>query len=101
MLVNLIFYIYFIYISKCMITAPVVLTACLRARYTKYAFTRSVHQPLAYISGVLIKQLLIRGRHQYIDYVVCFNEKDSHHPNEHTVLYVFCAPGYDLIVSLN
>src|SRR6266567_1079690 len=64
-------------------------------------FTRSVHQPLAYASGALMKQLLIRGRHQYIYYVVCFNIKDSHHPNEHTILYVFRAPGYDSIVSLN
>jgi hypothetical protein len=40
---------------QCIITAPVVPTACLRVRYTRYAFTRSVHQPLAYASGVLIK----------------------------------------------
>ena len=87
---------------QCIITAPVVPTACLRVRYTKYVFTRSVHQLLAYASGVLMKQLLIRGRHQYIDYVVCFNTIDSHHhPNEHTILYVFRAPGYDSIVSLN
>jgi len=64
-------------------------------------FTRSVHQPLAYASSALMKQLLIRGRHQYIDYVICFNTKDSHHPNEHIILYVFRAPGYDSIVSLN
>ena len=65
-------------------------------------FTRSVHQPLAYASGALMRQLLIRGRHQYINYVVCFNTIDSHHhPNEHTILYVFRAPGYDLIVLLN
>src|SRR6266702_551026 len=36
--------------------------------------------------------------HQYIDYVVYFNRIDSHyHPNEHTILYVFRAPGYDLL----
>ena len=29
--------------------APIVPTACLRVRYTKYAFTRLVHQPPAYI----------------------------------------------------
>ena len=37
------------------ITAPVVLTACLRVRYAGYAFTRSVHQPPAYASGALLK----------------------------------------------
>ena len=39
----------------CIITAPIILTACLRARYARYAFTRSVHQPLAYASGALMK----------------------------------------------
>ena len=87
---------------QCIITAPVVLTACLRVWYTKYVFTRLVYQPLAYASGILMKQLLIRGRHQYIDYIVCFNTINSHHhPNKHTILYIFHAPKYDLIVSLN
>ena len=35
--------------------APIILTACLRVRYTKYAFTRLVHQPPAYASGALMK----------------------------------------------
>ena len=35
---------------QCLITAPVVQSAYLRAWYTKYAFTRSVYQPLAYAS---------------------------------------------------
>jgi hypothetical protein len=39
----------------CIITASVIPTACLRARYTEYAFTRSVHQPPAYASGTLLK----------------------------------------------
>ena len=38
----------------CIITAPVVPTACLRVWYTEYAFTRSVY-PLAYASGALLK----------------------------------------------
>ena len=39
---------------------------------------------------------------QYIDYVVNLNRIDSHHhPNEHTILYVFRAPGYDSIVPLS
>ena len=29
--------------AYCIIIAPVVLTACLRVRYAKYAFTRLVH----------------------------------------------------------
>ena len=40
--------------------------------------------------------------HQYIDYVVCFNTRDSYyHPKEHTILYVFRAPGSDSLVPLN
>src|SRR6266699_849324 len=93
---------YFSKYRQYIITALVVLTTCLRVWYTKYVFTYLVHQPLAYASGALMKQLLIRGRHRYIDYIVCFNTKDSHHhPNEHTILYVFRAPGYDSIVSLD
>ena len=39
---------------QCIITAPVILTACLRVRYTKYTFTRLVY-PLAYASSTLLK----------------------------------------------
>src|SRR6266702_1082145 len=40
--------------------------------------------------------------HQYIDHVVCFNTRDSHHrPKEHTIPYVFRAPGHDSLVLLN
>ena len=42
-------------VTYCLITAPVVPTACLRAWYSSYAFTRSVHQPLAYASGALME----------------------------------------------
>ena len=45
---------------QCTITAPVVLTACLRVRYTEYAFTRLVYL-LAYASGALLKHWLVRG----------------------------------------
>ena len=35
-------------------------------------------------------------------HIVYINRIDSHHhPNEHTILYVFRAPGYDSLVSLN
>ena len=74
-----------------------------------------MHQPLVYAFGVLttclrvrctnhllIKHWLIRGEaHEYIDHVVCFNIKNSHHPNKHTILHVFRACGYDSIVPLN
>jgi hypothetical protein len=88
---------------QCIITAPVVPTACLRVRYAEYAFTRSVHQPPAYASGAPLKHWLIRGEvRQYIDHVVYLNRIDSHHhPKEHTILYVFRAPGYDLLVLLS
>jgi hypothetical protein len=40
--------------------------------------------------------------HQYIDHVVCFNTRDSHHhPKEYTILYVFRALRYDSLVPLN
>src|SRR6266702_6803736 len=57
----------------------------------------SVHQPLAY------EALTNQGEvHQYIDLVVCFNTKGSHHrPKEHTIPYVFRAPGHDSLVLLN
>ena len=60
---------------------------------TAYA---SLHQPLVY------KALTNQGEaHQYIDPVVYFNTKDSHHhPNKHTILHIFRAPGSDLLVLL-
>ena len=49
-----------------------------------------------------MKHWLIRGEvHQYIDHIVCFNTQDSHHPNKHMILHVFCARGYDSIVPLS
>jgi hypothetical protein len=74
-------------INICIITAPVVPTACLRVRCTNHSLTRLTNQG---------------GAHQYIDYAVYFNTKDSyHHPNEHIILYVFRAPGYDSLVLLS
>ena len=61
---------------------------------TAYA---SLHQPLVY--KALANQ---GGAHRYIDLVVYFNTKDSHHyPKEHTIPYVFRAPGYDSLVLLS
>ena len=56
-----------------------------------------MHQPLVY------KALTNQGEaHQYIDYAVYFNIKDSHHhPNKHIILYVFHAPRSDSLVPLN
>jgi hypothetical protein len=34
--------------------------------------------------------------HQYIDYIVCFNTRDSHHLYKYMILYVFHARKYDL-----
>ena len=42
-------------VSNYIIIPPIVLIACLRVRYTKYTFTRSVHQLPAYASSALIK----------------------------------------------
>jgi hypothetical protein len=69
-----------------MITAPSVPNAYLRVRCTNHSLITNN-----------------RGRaRQYIDYVVYLNRINSHyHPKEHTILYVFRAPGYDSIVLLS
>src|SRR6266702_8307196 len=96
-------------ISFCIITAPVLLNACLRVWYTKCVFTRLVR---VYTFGVPTTRLRVwctfetltnQGEaHQYIDLVVCFNTEDSHHhPNKHIILYVFYAPRSDSLVLLN
>ena len=88
--------------SLCLITAPVVPTRI-------YAL---VHQVRVYAFGVLTTRLRVwcapealtnqGGRtHQYIDHVACFNTRDSHHPNKHTILHVFHARGYDSPVPLS
>src|SRR6266702_5728977 len=69
-------------ISFCIITAPVLLNACLRVWYTKCVFTRLVR---VYAFGVPTTRLRVwctrkaltnQGEaHQYIDLVVCFKYK--------------------------
>ena len=87
---------------QCLITVPVIPTR-------KYAL---VHQVRVYAFGTLTTCLRVwctpealtnqGGRtHQYIDHVACFNTKDSHHPNKHTILHVFRARGYDSPVPLS
>ena len=74
--------------------------------------TRLVQQPRIYIFGAPTTCLCVqciykaltnqREAHQYIDFVVCFNIKDSHHRlKEHMILYVFYAPRHDSLISLN
>jgi hypothetical protein len=51
-----------------------------------------VHQPPAY------EALTNQGYAPvsvYIDYIACFKGIDSHHPQEHRILYVLRAPEYD------
>jgi hypothetical protein len=88
---------------QCLITAPVVPTRI-------YALVHQVH---VYAFGAPTTRLHVwctpktltnqGGRtHQYIDHIVCFNTRDSHHyPKEHTILYVFRALGYDSLVPLS
>ena len=66
-------------------------------RYTTHSGTRATRSGMRQkCSGISYVPVSVgTGTHQYIDHVVCFNTKDSHHPNEHTILYVFRAPGYD------
>ena len=79
---------------------------------TNRVLTRSVHQPRVFAFGAPTTRLRVwctyealtnQGEtHQYIDHAVCINTKDSHHhPNEHTILHVFRAPGSDSLVLLN
>jgi len=39
--------------------------------------------------------------HLGVDYVSLLYTIDSHYPNKHTILHVFRARGYDLLVLLN
>ena len=79
---------------------------------TNRVLTRLVHQVYIYAFSAPTTYLRIQctpevltnqgGRtHQYIDYIACFNIRDSHHPNKHTILHVFHARGYDSIVPLS
>ena len=81
---------------------------------TNRVLTRSVHQVRVYAFGapttvytlvhqpLVYKALTNQGEaHQYIDHVVCFNTRDSHHPNKYMILHVFRARGYDSIVPLS
>ena len=80
---------------QCIITAPVVPAACLRV----YAFSAPTTRLRVWCT---YEALTNQGEvHQYIDHVVCFNTKDSHHLNKHTILHVFRACGYDSIVLLS
>src|SRR5271170_6729657 len=73
---------------------------------TNRVLTRSVHQVRVYAFGAPTTRL--RGwctpealtnqggrTHQYIDHVVCFNTRTSHHLHKHTILHVFRARRYD------
>ena len=56
----------------------------------------------AYASSTLLKRQLRGEVRQYIDYVAHLNRIDSHYyPKEHTILYVFRAPGYNSPVLLS
>ena len=79
---------------------------------TNRVLTRSVHQVRVYAFGALTTRLRVRCTpkaltnqgevRQYIDQVVYLNRIDSYYyPKEHTILYVFRAPGYNSLVLLN
>jgi hypothetical protein len=88
-------------------------------KYRQCLITAPVYQPCIYAFGVpttAFGALTTRlrgwctpealtnqggGTHQYIDHVVCFNIKDSHHLYKHTILHVFHARRYDSIVLLS
>jgi hypothetical protein len=90
--------------------APVVLTRiyALVHQVRVYAFgvpTTAFSAPTTHLRSWYTPEALTNqgGRaHQYIDHVVCFNTRTSHHhPKEHTIQYVFRAPGYDSLIPLS
>ena len=73
---------------------------------TNHVLTRLVQQPRIYAFGAPTTRLCVQCTYealtnqgevyQYINYVVCFNIKDSHHRlKEYMILYVFCTPRHD------
>ena len=72
---------------------------------TNRILTRSVHQVRVYAfsaSTTVYKALTNQGEvHQYIDHIICFNTKDSHHLNKHIILQVFHARGYNSLMLLS
>ena len=87
---------------QCLITAPVIPTPCVRVRYANcvYAFGAPITRLRVWYT---YEALTHQGEaHQYIDHVVRFNMKDSHHRlKEHTIPYVFRAPRHDSPVPLS
>ena len=79
--------------------------------YTDRVPTRLIHRVRVYAFGVPTylrvrctpKAVTNQGEvRQYIDQVVYLNRIDSHHyPKEHTILYVFRAPGYNSPILLS
>ena len=79
---------------------------------TNRVLTRSVRRVRVYAFSALTTYLRVRCTpkaltnqgevRQYIDQVVYLNRIDSYHyPKEHTILYVFRAPGYNSPVLLS
>ena len=79
---------------------------------TNCMLTCLVHQVCVYAFSVLTTYLRVQctpealtnqgGRtYQYIDYIVCFNIRDSHHPNKYMILHIFYTCRYDSIIPLN
>ena len=79
---------------------------------TERVLTRTVHQLRVYAFGALTTHLRIwctpraltnqgRGALVYRLRSLLYTIDSHHHPKEHTILYVFRAPGYDSIVPLS
>ena len=79
---------------------------------TNRVLTRSVRRVHVYAFSALTTRLRVRYTpkaltnqgevRQYIDQVVYLNIINSHHyPKEHTILYVFHAPGYNSPIPLS
>ena len=80
--------------------------------YTSRVFTRLIHQVYIYAFSAPTTRLHVQCTpkaltnqgevRQYINHIAYLNKTDSyHHPNEHTILYIFRAPGYNSPVPLN
>ena len=79
---------------------------------TNHVLTRSVHQVRVYAFSALTTRLRVwctykaltnqgGGASVYRPRSLLYIINSHHYPKEHTILYVFRAPGYNLLILLN
>ena len=94
-----------LYISSSIFQVPPVYnysTCCTNRVLTRFDTPSTrLRVRVAYATSTLLKHQLRGEVRQYIDHVVHLNTIDSHYRlNEHTILYVFCAPRHNLLLLI-